>query len=164
MTPIHNASTYRLVSQHEFAEVRERADNKQNGLFACKNFSKGEIITAFSAAALLNEPNYLTVQTGDDQHIILSPTFVQYINHHCDPNCFFDTSTMQLVAVKNINTGDEFGFFYPSTEWNMQQPFSCHCGAANCLGEIRGALHLSPEQANQYRLTNYIAQKRSSRL
>lgn len=164
MTPINPSETYRIISQHEFAEVREQTDNGQKGLFACKKFNEGDVIINFSAAEMLSTPNYLTVQTGDNTHIILHPTFIQYINHHCDPNCFFDTTTMQLVALKNINEGDEFGFFYPSTEWNMQQPFQCHCGAISCIGEISGAAQLSNEQVKKYRLTNYIVQKRNSAL
>lgn len=113
---------------------------------------------------MLDEPNYLTVQTSDHTHIILHPEFVQYINHHCDPNCFFDTTTMLLVALRDINKGDEFGFFYPSTEWNMQQPFRCYCGATNCVGEISGAAQLTDEQVKQYRLTDYIMQRRKRAL
>jgi hypothetical protein len=158
-TPSEEA--YRLLSNHGFAEVKENLLSGQKALFSLQQFSAGEVITQFSAAEIRTTPNYLTVQTGEDQHIILQPTFVQYINHSCAPNSFFNTTTMQLVALSIIEPGTEFTFFYPSTEWDMQQPFSCNCGSAECLGEIRGAAHLSPTQASRYRLTDFIHSKRN---
>jgi hypothetical protein len=34
-------------------------------------------------------------------------------------------------------------FFYPSTEWDMAQPFTC-CGSSNCW-VVKGAAHIRPE-------------------
>ena len=153
---------YRTISQHDFAEVREFISSGQKALFSLRSFSAGDILINFSAAEVHTTPNYLTVQTGDDQHIILHPTFIQYINHSCEPNCFFNTTTMQLVALTAIEAGVEFSFFYPSTEWEMQQPFQCNCGNASCLREIRGAAHLSTTQAANYQLTDFILTKRNS--
>ena len=56
-------------------------------------------------------------------------------NHSCSPNTAFQISSSipehewAFVALANIDVGEEFGFFYPSTEWDMDQPFDCHCGA-----------------------------------
>ena len=99
------------------------------------------------------------MQVGIDKHIMLQPEHLQYINHSCDPNVFFDTHAMQVVALKEIAEGDEMTFFYPSTEWDMAQPFTCYCGCSNCLGEIRGAAHINPEIINTYTLTRFIQQQ-----
>ena len=106
---------------------------------------------------------YLTVQTGEDKHITLQPEFLQYINHSCYPNVFFDTTAMQLVALKEIQPGDELMFFYPSTEWDMSQPFDCFCGTTQCLHRIQGAAYLSDEEAKRYRLTDFINEKFQTR-
>ena len=45
------------------------------------------------------------------------------------------------------------------TEWDMQQPFNCHCGARNCLKAIKGAAHLSPAQLKKYRLSNFVLEQ-----
>ena len=152
---------YRFISHHGFAEVKEFVASGQKALFSLCTFLPGAQIIEFSAAETRTSPNYLTVQTAEEQHIILHPTFIQYINHSCEPNCFFNTTTMQLVALAKIEVGAEFTFFYPSTEWQMQQPFLCNCGTTRCLGEIRGAAHLSAEQAASYRLTDFIMRKRN---
>lgn len=66
---------------------------------------------------------------------------------------------MQVLAAHNILAGEDLTFFYPSTEWDMDQPFDCFCGAENCLGRIEGAKVLTPEQASRYRLSKHINEK-----
>lgn len=51
-----------------------------------------------------------------------------------------------VEALQDVAPGAELTFFYPSTEWDMETPFDCCCGAAGCLGRIAGAKHLSDEQ------------------
>jgi hypothetical protein len=70
---------------------------------------------------------------------------------------------MQLIALKEIQPGDEFMFFYPSSEWDMSQPFDCFCGTPHCLQRIQGAAYLSDDEAMRYRLTNFIQQKIQNR-
>jgi hypothetical protein len=66
---------------------------------------------------------------------------------------------MELIALQPIKPGDEFTFFYPSTEWFMAEPFNCLCGEANCIGVIKGAKELSNDLLLQYRLTDFIQSK-----
>ena len=157
---------YRLISDHNFAQVRQNFINKQNALISRQSFQTGELIAEFSAGSISSVPTYLTVQIDEGKHITLQPEFLQYINHSCEPNVFFNTTTMQLVALKEINPEEEMTFFYPSTEWEMIQPFSCYCGSANCLRQIRGAAYLPKNVWKQYQLTDFIQNqlaKRSAR-
>ena len=150
---------YRLLSDHGIAEVRQKISNGQHALFATRHFSKEETITAFSAETISQEPTYLTLQTGEGRHITLSPAFLQFVNHSCDPNVFFDTTAMKLIALKEILPGEELVFFYPSTEWEMAQPFECLCGSERCLGRISGAAHMPLKTLMNYRLTAFIRQQ-----
>lgn len=153
---------YRTLCNHGIAELREHS-NQQKSLFSLQKLQPGEVFAEFWPGTIAAEPTYLTVQVGVRKHITLQPEFLQYINHSCDPNVFFDTTTMQVVALKEINAGDELTFFYPSTEWKMTQPFNCYCGCAGCLGEIRGAAYLSEDVWKQYRLTDFIQQQLAKR-
>jgi len=157
-------SQYSIVSSHSFAEVREDAASLAKSLHSIISFSKGEIICEFGAAAILKSPTYLTVQTGAAEHIHLKPEFLKFTNHSCDPNVFFDTQSMQLIALKDIQPGDEFTFFYPSTEWDMAQPFECMCGAECCLKNISGAIAMPVEILNRYKLTTFIKQQLAAKL
>jgi SET domain len=149
-------SAYRIISNHVFAERRQKVANDQNALFALRPFQAGEVIADFSAGTISGEPTYLTVQVGIDKHITLQPEFLQYINHSCDPNVFFNTTTMQLMALKELHADDELVFFYPSTEWRMTQSFCCYCGSPKCIGDIKGAAYLSSDLQLQYQFTDFI--------
>ena len=159
-----NASSYSIISSHQFAEVREDHASLAKSLHSIISFSDRDVICDFSAAAILKTPTYLTVQTGIEEHIHLKPEFLKFINHSCDPNVFFDTQNMRLIALKDIGPGDEFSFFYPSTEWDMAQPFECLCGSGKCLRNISGAAHMPADVLNNYLLTAFIQQQLAAKL
>lgn len=150
---------YKVISQHKIAEVWLNTSTNQQSLHSLQSFNPGDEIADFSPGELHSKPSYLTVQTGINRHIILKPQFLQYINHSCDPNVFFDTSTFKLVCLKPIQAGEEMRFFYPSTEWDMAQPFVCNCGSSQCLQLINGASHLSLETLSKYRFSNFITEQ-----
>ncbi len=153
-----------VVSQHTVAEVWLNNDTQQQSLHALIHLQPGDKIADFSAGELLASPTYLTVQVSQNKHIMLMPKFLQYINHSCDPNVFFDTTKMEVVCLKEVLPGEEFRFFYPSTEWEMSQPFVCNCGSSNCLQLISGASQLSDETIAKYRLSDFIAKQVQHRL
>lgn len=154
-TTITNPSA-EVISKHVFANVLLNNASNQKSLHATLPFVPGDVICNFGAGILQSHPTYLTVQIGADRHITLMPEFLQYINHSCNPNVFFDTTSMQLICLKPLQPGDELTFFYPSTEWEMAQPFVCNCGSKECLQLINGASHLSVETLSKYRLTDFI--------
>lgn len=150
---------FTVVSEHAVAAVWFNNNNHHHSLHALRAFEPGDIITAFSAGETLQTPNYLTIQTGINRHITLVPAYLQYTNHSCDPNVFFDTASMQLICLQPLRPGDEMRFFYPSTEWDMAQPFVCNCGSSNCLQLINGAAGLSDATLSNYRLTDFIIEQ-----
>lgn len=140
-------------------EIRmcEKTDGKS--LYATVDFGQEQILSKFSPAKVLERPNYLTVQITDNQHVMLDPEFLQYINHSCEPNVFFDTRNMVVTALREIKMGEELTFFYPSTEWSMDRGFDCRCASKDCIGRIQGAAHLPLNIATEYKLSQYIEQK-----
>jgi len=153
------SAAFRLISDNQFAQVWENELAGEKALIATASFMPGETICSFGAGEILDHPTYLTVQVDAGKHITLQPEFLQYINHSCSPNAFFDTTHFVLVCVKEIKEGDEITFFYPSAEWHMEQPFACRCQAANCHKYIQGAAHLSKEILKQYHLTDFITKQ-----
>lgn len=148
-----------IISDYEVAIVQLNRLTGQHSLHAARAYQTGEVITAFEAEEELFSPTYLTLQKDDDLHITLSPSFLQYVNHSCSPSAFFDTTSMQFVALKDIEEGEELTFFYPSTEWEMAHAFLCHCQNSNCLHTIQGAAFLVDEILRRYRLTDFILRK-----
>ncbi|EFR05335.1 hypothetical protein MGYG_08346 [Nannizzia gypsea CBS 118893] len=115
---------------------------------------------------------YSTVQVSRDRHIELNSDLL-YCNHSCDPNVRFVTSTLamdghsgqadapvsgalEVWSTRAIPAGEELRFFYPSTEWEMSQPFRCSCGAAQCLGWVDGAKKTPAEVLRRYWLSDHI--------
>ncbi len=151
--------TVQITKVKEFAEIRECPTTGSKSLHATAEFMPAQVIHNFGPKEVLDRPNYLTVQISDHQHIMLDPEFLQYINHSCDPNVCFDTKNMVVRALRKIEIGEEFTFFYPSTEWSMDRGFDCMCGSENCLEYIQGAAHLPLEVLKNYQLSEYIEQK-----
>lgn len=152
-------AAYSMVSKHGFADVMQNGLTGEKSLHAAAFFDAGDIICSFEAEKILETATYLTLQTGAHKHITLRPDFLQFVNHSCVPNVFFDTQQMQLLALREIEPGDELLFFYPSTEWDMAQPFDCFCGNSCCLHQIRGAAYVSAADMAPYRLTSFISEQ-----
>ncbi|MEO5978806.1 MAG: SET domain-containing protein-lysine N-methyltransferase [Chryseolinea sp.] len=152
-----------VIVSAEIAEIRIDAKQNHRSLYSRKSFTETDIIAEFSAKEVFSTPTYLTVQVSDTEHIELLPEYLECINHSCTPNCFFNTSTGKLIALRSIEEGEELTFFYPSTEWDMDQAFKCGCGTKACIGMIKGAKHLTPELVKNYRFTDFISKKLASR-
>ena len=140
-------------------EIWKDEISNHHSLFSVVDFQPGDIICEFGAAAILPAPSFLTVQVGINEHIYLQPGVLQYINHSCSPNVFFDLTNFKAICLRAIRKGDELFYFYPSTEWEMAEPFQCLCGSPNCLGRIAGAAHLSKDVIQNYRFSGFISQQ-----
>lgn len=150
---------FEVVSRHTFGDVLLNTSTNQKSLHATVDIKPGDVISKFNAGITQSYATYLTVQTGIDTHITLQPEFLQYINHSCAPNVFFNTDTFELICLQALQPGDELTFFYPSTEWDMSQPFVCNCKNEQCLQLINGASHLDKSTLKKYRITDFIKQQ-----
>lgn len=54
---------------------------------------------------------------------------------------------VRVVATRPVKRGEWVTFDYATTEWSMDSPFACGCGAPSCRGHVQGAAHLTPAQA-----------------
>lgn len=126
------------------------------GVFAKRAFAAHEVFCAMQFGPSRSQPWRHSIQIAFDAHAEPLPEFLRYLNHSCDPNLFVDVHAQRVVALRPIALGEELTFFYPSTEWHMQDPFPCSCGAADCLQEIRGAALLPAGVLQRYRLSPVI--------
>ncbi len=102
-----------------FATLCENIITKEKSLHAAVGYNKGDVFATFEALERIPHPNKYTVQVNENLHITLYPEFLQYINHSCNPNIFFDTAKMELSCLQDIAAGDEFTFFIhqPNGRW-----------------------------------------------
>ncbi|MFN5333852.1 MAG: SET domain-containing protein-lysine N-methyltransferase [Bacteroidota bacterium] len=147
------------IHSFDIGQIKYDDTNRHHSFHAIKNYEKGELIISFSASSIQENPDRFTVQINENKHIVLEPDYLKYLNHSCDPNCFVDVDHLQLIALKPILKEEELNFFYPSTEWDMSEPFQCQCATAECLQKIKGAAHIPLNTLKKYRLSSFIEQK-----
>jgi hypothetical protein len=78
----------------------------------------------------------------------------RFINHSCEPSTALRGST--LVALRDLAPGTEITFDYNTTEWELADPFPCHCGGVHCVGTVRGYRHL--DDAARTRILPWVAE------
>ena len=152
-------AAFNFISLHSEGAVYLDPVKEHHLFIATRTYTKNTVICEFTTREISTIPSRFTIQAGHNKHIFLSPDHLQYVNHSCNPNAFFDVDKFQLVALKNIEEGEEITFFYPSSEWEMSEPFACNCGENNCLGTVNGSANLPKTIINQYRLTRFIQTK-----
>ena len=99
-------------------------------------------------------PTRYSLQVGATLHLdqdcarseeeVVQRYFWRYMNHHCEPTVRIRDRSVH--ACRDIHVGEAITFDYNTTEHDMAEPFACHCGSTRCVGTVRGARHLSPEQ------------------
>ena len=131
-----------------------KTENKFRTLTTKRAYKKGEVICAMPSEDVREKPNRYTVQIGRDKHTHVGK--LAALNHSCDPNVILDTEHMEMVAARDIEKGEELFFFYPSTEWQMDAPFICLCGSANCINVVAGARFLPLSTLERHYLNPHI--------
>lgn len=118
-------------------------------------YGQGELICAIDQYRIVSEPTYQTIQIGQNMHLE-ELGIVAYMNHSCRPNTIIDTTSLTIRAVRDIQAGEDISFFYPSTEWEMDRPFICLCGAPGCIRLVAGARYLSVDVLHRYFINQHI--------
>lgn len=141
-----------MVTTMEMLSIR--TENKFRTLVTKQAYKKGEMICPIPSENLVDKPNRFTVQIGKDRHTHVGK--LAALNHSCDPNVILDTERMFMMARRDIAKGEELSFFYPATEWEMQAPFICLCGSANCIHVVAGARFLPLSTLEMHYLSPHI--------
>jgi len=131
-----------------------KTENKFRSLISKRAYAKGELICEIPTEKIVNKANRYTVQIASDKHTDVGK--LAALNHSCDPNVILETEKLLMYACKDIEKGDELSFFYPSTEWEMDAPFICLCGASNCIHVVAGARFLPLSVLEHHYLNKHI--------
>jgi hypothetical protein len=118
-------------------------------------YKQGEVIYQITGHRVTPKATYQTIQVGPHEHIE-ELGVLAYLNHSCQPNTVVNVSDLTVIAARDIAVGDELNFFYPSTEWEMDRPFICLCGAPQCVRLVAGAKYLSVDTLSRYFINAHI--------
>jgi SET domain-containing protein len=124
------------------------------GVFACEAILAKSVIMLYSGPMLRYEqtsPTTLALQIGPDLYMGESKAADDFVNHCCEPNAgmLIDGCDVQLVAIRDIATGEQITFDYSTTMDEDDFEFDCLCGKEKCRGRIRDFKHL-PAAIGEY--------------
>lgn len=128
-------------------------EQSERRLIAVQSITAGTILFRIEGFES-RTPSKYSVQIGRDRHLDqrgardatdrVRRFYWRYMNHACEPTTRI--VDCEVIALRDIAYGDSVTFDYNTTEDDLAEPFRCHCGARGCVGVVRGARHLTPEQ------------------
>lgn len=130
--------------------------NLGKGLVAAEDIPAGTILFSFAGAETAAEKDMYSVQVGTNRHV--NDYRLAALNHSCSPTLFIDAEKMHVIASRDIAASELLTFFYPSTEWEMAEPFQCQCSHEACVGFIAGAKTLDSETLSRHFINPHILQ------
>jgi uncharacterized protein len=111
---------------------------------------------SFEETKKLGDKESFGLQVSGDCYIYLDAPG-RYINHSCDPNCGV-TPSLDLIAIKNIQEGEELTYDYSTTMLERDWTMECKCGTARCRKVIMDFDQL-PKETQQYYLSLNVVQR-----
>lgn len=156
-------------------EVRKSSIDKKS-VFAKKLIKKNELISVFGGY-IIKGKDYrklmkkgfgriagYSIQVSKDFHLAtLNPKDLDgsdFFNHSCNPNTGIKGQIL-LVAIRDIQPGEEITFDYAMTDCDPDDYFKCNCGAKNCRKVITGNDWKKAELQKKYKgyFSWYIQEK-----
>lgn len=127
-------------------------------MVAVETIPAGEPVVPLGGT-VVNEPDRYTLQMDNSRHLAPEGRDWAFVNHSCAPCVKIDFGNNAMVALRDIQAGEEVTFNYLTTEYRMAEPFKCACGAADCRGTIAGFSALTRQQQAELRhhLSDYLA-------
>lgn len=128
------------------AEMRDLG-HKGHGSFATDFIPRGTVVATFGGTASTKQGlrHFPAERVSRSIQVEVDLFFVgpehrepgDSINHSCEPNCGMRNAT-QVVAMRDIEVGEELTFDYAMSDMAAYDEFNCSCGALTCRGRVTG--------------------------
>jgi hypothetical protein len=132
-----------LATSAPEVEIRWAGDDAS--VFARADIAPGAVLISLAHCFVTHRERH-TIQIDAVRHQAFTDEIDDYVNHSCDPNSYLDFERLEVIALRPIAEGEEIRHNYLTFEWEMASPFACACGAAGCVGEVRGYRFLTATQ------------------
>lgn len=149
--------------------VLQKIKNSENlSIITNQTIASGEKIIQFKGALfdISSVANETLLTPADDRYIQIGPTtlmgpsgeFDDYINHSCEPNSGVRKINNEwwLVAIKNIEVGQEITWDYSTTMYNDDWQMNCDCKAAHCRKIIKEYKTLPNKIKKKYEMLGIV--------
>jgi hypothetical protein len=144
------------------------------GVYARQRVSTGELLVVWGGSVvdfqtLKTLPaikQIRSVQVEEDRYLVSHSTNdpADYFNHCCEPNAGL-AGQIALVALRDIEPGEEVCFDYAMSDASSYDEFECECGQPTCRKLVTGNDWMLPDLQGRYagHFSPYI-QRRIERL
>lgn len=134
------------------------------GVFAAKDFLKGEIVSEIKDPEYYNSAiTYAEIkgrgythadifQVGSDLFIPPYGNIDDFTNHSCNPSTGIRLAVdgYSVVALRDIRRDEEITYDYSTYQDCPEEDMACLCGAPNCRGVVRSFSTLPPMLQRRY--------------
>ena len=130
--------------------VKVVQEDEERLLVATVDIAPHEIIVPLTGD-LSAEPEMYSIQTGFNEHVLVSNE-IRYSNHECvSPAAYFDFSCKPWVlkARRHIKQNEQVTSDYTTTEYKMAAGFDCKCNNVACRKVVKGFYYLSKTEKEQ---------------
>jgi uncharacterized protein len=141
-------------------ESRSCPEKGGHGVFACEAIRAGELLTVWGGMVVSEEGlNLIPEEKAThgiqvEEKVYLIPLGEEdpadMFNHSCNPNAGL-SGQITLVAMRDIERGDEVCFDYAMSDSSDYDEFACHCGTEHCRRKITGNDWKLPELQRRYK-------------
>ncbi len=129
---------------------------KGRGVFVSRKIKKGEVVAEYDGP--IYEWEYPHWNHDLYHHTIqFAPRrwrdclgVARLINHSCEPNCGIK-KLFQVVAMRDIEVGEEITWDYEMTEDHPRWRMKCQCGTVSCRGKIGAYRNMPLATRRKYR-------------
>jgi SET domain-containing protein len=138
--------------------VVKKTKKKGKGVFALRNFKKGEFILRRKKGKIFKESEiphpwkgkWIYLDKIGEGKFELGRSPDKYFNHSCNPNAY--VKNRKIFAMKSIKKDHEITFDYAlNNDYASKAKERCHCGSKNCRKFYPGRFFdLSKKQQKKY--------------
>ena len=100
-------------------------------MYATAPMTEGQVVHNLLPAIVCEEPTKTSIQIEEGVHV--ENEIGKYVNHSCHPTC--EIKDAKIIALKNIEQGQEITFDYGKNENTITSPFVCNCCNKPILGK-----------------------------
>lgn len=127
--------------------VIKKSGISSNGLFAMKDFEKGDLIYCYNKGRVISSVEIGKLSQKEKDHLdkigknefeIIEPPAC-CVNHSCEPN--IKEKGRRAYALRGIKRGEEITIDYDKIAC-LEKPFECNCKTRNCRRLIIGKSHM----------------------
>ena len=163
------------MTGYSFSYLNPKCESREHagggcGVFALESVSKWELVSLWGGRIVRTDeldpslPRFTqrVLQVDEDLYLLTAEETEpnDCFNHSCDPNLGF-FGQIGLIAMRDIQPGEEVTFDYAMSDGGPYDEFECTCASSKCRKRITGNDWMLPELWVRYEgfFSPYLARR-----